>query len=278
MGRSNPNEGNSNFIERGMEYLFNRIDKILPKLKSAERLFFFFDYDGTLTPIVSHPEKANLSREQREILIAFKNNPKCLLAIVSGRSLKDIMSRVGLKGIYYVGNHGLEIFGPGGEINYLSQEEFIPELKKIQDRLKRKFKGTEGLFFEDKGCILAIHYRNADPEWVPSLLITLKQEVRGSSAPLCLSFGKMVFEIRPNINVNKGTAVLELLNQTPQARVLPLYMGDDQTDEDAFKIINRKGTTIFVGLSSNASAQYYVHDPFEVYQFLKIVQRELVLL
>ncbi len=99
MGRSNPNEGNSNFIERGMEYLFNRIDKILPKLKSAERLFFFFDYDGTLTPIVSHPEKANLSREQREILIAFKNNPKCLLAIVSGRSLKDIMSRVGLKGI-----------------------------------------------------------------------------------------------------------------------------------------------------------------------------------
>ncbi len=172
----------------------------------------------------------------------------------------------------------MEIFGPGGEIDCLSLEGFIPELKKIQDRLKRKFKGTEGLFFEDKGSVLAIHYRNADPEWVPSLLITLKQEVRDCSVPLCLSFGKMVFEIRPNINVNKGTAILELLNQTPQARVLPLYMGDDQTDEDAFKIINRKGTTIFVGLSSNASAQYYVHDPFEVYQFLKMVQRELVLL
>ncbi|MGQ9508576.1 MAG: trehalose-phosphatase [Thermodesulfobacteriota bacterium] len=261
-----------------MEYLFNRIGKVLTKLKFAERFFFFFDYDGTLTPIVSQPEKANLSREQRTLLKALKNNPKCLLAIVSGRSLKDIMNKVGLEGIYYVGNHGLEIFGPGGEVNYLSNGKFIQELKKIRYRLKRKFKGIEGLLFEDKGYILAIHYRNTDPEFVPSILITLKQEVRNSSTPLCLSFGKRVFEIRPNINVNKGTAVLELLNQIPQASIFPLYMGDDQTDEDAFKIINRRGTTIFVGFSSNASAQYYVHDHFEVYQFLKIVQRELFML
>ncbi len=261
-----------------MEYLFNQIGKILARLQSAERLFFFFDYDGTLTPIVSHPEKANLSREQKMLLTTFKNSPKCLLAIVSGRSLQDIKSRVGLEGIYYVGNHGLEIFGPGCDINHLSKEEFVPELKKIQDRLKDRFKGVEGLLFEDKGCILALHYRNVSPEWVSPILITLKQEVRDSSFPLCLSFGKMVFEIRPNIHVNKGTAVLELLNQIPQGKVFPIYVGDDQTDEDAFRVLHRKGITILVGVSSNSSAHYYVHDPFEVYQFLKKVQKEWILL
>lgn len=261
-----------------MKYLFNRIGKILTQLKSAGQLFFFFDYDGTLTPIVSHPEKAKLSRKLKLLLTEFRNNPKCLLAIVSGRSLQDIKDRVGLEGIYYVGNHGLEIFGPGYEVNHLSQEEFIPELKKIQDRLKSRFKGIKGLFFEDKGCILAIHYRNVKPEWVPSLLIAMKQEVKNSPLSLCLSFGKMVFEIRPEADVNKGAAVQELLNQIPKGKVFPLYIGDDQTDEDAFRIIDRRGITIFVGLSSNSSAHYYVHDPFEIYQFLKIIQRELVLI
>jgi len=106
-------------------------------------------------------------------------------------------------------------------------------------------------------------------------LMVLKKEIKESGIPLCLGYGKMVFEIRPQSTVNKGTAVLELLNQVDQDGVLPLYIGDDQTDEDAFKALKKIGMTIFVGLPSHSSAQYYVEDSSEVYQLLKIIKEEI---
>ena len=237
--------------------------------------FFFFDYDGTLTPIVSHPEKAILSEETKALLLALKKNPKSLLAIVSGRSLKDIRNLVGLKKIYYVGNHGLEIFTPKNGTKQLVPKEVFHELARIRNRLNSQMKDIEGVLIEDKGSILTIHYRNVDPKCVPPILMALKQEIKGSKIPLCLGYGKMVFEIRPESNVNKGTTVLELLNHVNQGGVLPLYIGDDQTDEDAFKALKKIGITIFVGLPSHSSAQYYVEDSSEVYQFLKIIKEEL---
>jgi trehalose-phosphatase len=103
------------------------------------------------------------------------------------------------------------------------------------------------------------------------MLMALKQEIKDSKLPLYLGYGKMVFEIRPESNVNKGTAVLELLNQVDRDGVLPLYIGDDQTDEDAFKVL-RKTITIFVGLPTHSLAQYYVNDPVEVHTFLDLIQ------
>ncbi len=257
-----------------MDYLFDRIGKILKRIRTAEGIFFFLDYDGTLTPIVSHPEEAILSKKTRALLLAFKRNPRFPLAIVSGRSLKDIRKFVGLKGIYYVGNHGLEIFAPKSGVRQLIPDEIVSELGRIRDQLNSQLKNVDGVLIEDKECILTIHYRNVDARWVPSILMMLKQEVRESITPLCLGFGKMVFEIRPKSNVNKGTAVLELLEEVKKDKFLPLYMGDDQTDEDAFRVLNRRGITIFVGLSGNSSAQYYVNDPLEVHHFLKIIINE----
>jgi len=257
-----------------VDYLFDRIEKILARLKRAKCIFFFLDYDGTLTPIVSRPEQAILSEETKALLLALKKNPRFLLAIVSGRSIKDIRNLVGLKKIYYVGNHGLEIFTPKNGTKQLVPKEVFHELARIRNRLNSQMKDIEGVLIEDKGSILTIHYRNVDPKCVPPILMALKQEIKGSKIPLCLGYGKMVFEIRPQSTANKGTAVLELLNQIDRDEILPLYIGDDQTDEDAFKVLKRRGITIFVGLSGNSSAQYYVNDPFEVYQFLKMVQEE----
>jgi trehalose-phosphatase len=257
-----------------VDYLFDRIEKILAQLKSAKSIFFFFDYDGTLTPIVSHPEQAILSEETKTLLLTLKKSPRFLLAIVSGRSLKDIRNLVGLKKIYYIGNHGLEIFTPQRGTKQIISKEVFLELARIRNRLNSQFNVVDGLIIEDKGCILTIHYRNVDLKHVPPILMALKKEIKGSRIPLCLGYGKMVFEIRPQSTANKGTAVLEVLNQIDRDGVLPLYIGDDQTDEDAFKILKRRGITIFVGLSGNSSAQYYVNDPFEVYQFLKMVQEE----
>ncbi len=254
-----------------MDYLFDRIEKILARLKTANRIFFFFDYDGTLTPIVSRPEKAVLSKETRALLLALKKSPKFLLAIVSGRSLKDIRELVGVKGVYYVGNHGLEVFAPKRGIKKLVPEKVVPELGRIRDRLNNQLKDVDGVLIEDKGWILAIHYRNVDPRQVPPIFMALKQEIKDSMVPLCLGHGKMVFEIRPQSTVNKGTAVIELLDQVNQDGLLPIYIGDDQTDEDAFKVLKKGGITIFVGFPSHSSAKYYVKGPSEVYQFLKII-------
>jgi alpha,alpha-trehalase len=258
-----------------VDYLFDRIEKILARLKRAKHIFFFLDYDGTLTPIVSRPEQAILPEETKALLLALKKNPKSLLAIVSGRSLKDIRNLVGLKKIYYVGNHGLEIFTPRKGTKQIMIEEIFQELSRIRNRLNSQMKDIEGVLIEDKRCILTVHYRNVDPKCVPPILMALKQEIKGSKIPLCLGYGKMVFEIRPQSTANKGTAVLELLNQVGQEGVLPLYIGDDQTDEDAFKVLKKIGMTIFVGLPGHSSALYYVEDSSEVYQFLKIIKEEL---
>ena len=258
-----------------MDYLFDRIEKILARLKRAKCIFFFLDYDGTLTPIVSSPEQAILSEETKALLLDLKKNPKFLLAIVSGRSLRDIRKLVSLKRIYYVGNHGLEIFTPKKGTKQLIPEEVFRELARIRNRLNSEMKDIEGILIEDKGSILTIHYRNVDPKCVPPILMALKQEIKGSKIPLGLGYGKMVFEIRPQSTANKGTAVLELLNQIDRDEILPLYIGDDQTDEDAFKALKKIGITIFVGLPSHSSAQYYVEDSSEVHQFLKITKEEL---
>jgi trehalose-phosphatase len=256
-----------------VDYLFDRIEKILARLKKAKCIFFFLDYDGTLTPIVSHPEQAILSEMTKTLLLALKKNPRFLLAIVSGRSLKDIRNLVGLKKIYYVGNHGLEIFTPRKGTKQIIPETVFLELSRIRNRLNRQTKDVDGIHIEDKGCILAIHYRNVDPRRVPPILMALKREIKDSGHPLCLGFGKMVFEIRPKSTGNKGAAVLELLNQINRGEVLPLYIGDDQTDEDAFKVLKR-GITIFVGLPTHSLAQYYVKDPVEVHTFLDLIQTE----
>jgi len=258
-----------------MHYLFDRIEKVLERLRVAKRIFLFLDYDGTLTPIVSQPEEAYLSGEMKRLLANLKRNPKILMAIVSGRSLRDIQSRIGLKGISYVGNHGLEVFIPKHGRKVLVSKKISQELVDMRDRLNNQLRDLKGVVLEDKGCVLALHYRNVDPICVPPILMGLKKEINRSMAPLALAFGKYVFEVRPKSSVNKGVAVLELLNHVEPGGVLPIYIGDDQTDEDAFRALRRKGVTILVGFPRPSSARYYVKDPSEVFQFLKIIQKEL---
>jgi trehalose-phosphatase len=137
-----------------VDYLFDRIGNILKRIRTAEGIFFLLDYDGTLTPIVSHPGEAILSKKTRALLLAFKKNPRFLLAIVSGRSLKDIRTLVGLKGIYYVGNHGLEISASKSRVRQLIPDKIVTELGGIRDRLNSQLKNVDGVLIEDKECIL----------------------------------------------------------------------------------------------------------------------------
>jgi len=258
-----------------VDHLFDRIKKIAERLRLAKRIFLFLDYDGTLTPIVSQPEKAYLSGKMKRLLVNLRRNPRIQMAVVSGRSLKDIRQRVGLKGITYIGTHGLEIFFPKRGRKVLVSKKIFRELGKMRDRLNSQLREVKGVVLEDKGCVLALHYRNANPIYVPPILMGLKKEIEHSRVPLTLEFGKYVFEIRPKSPVNKGMAILELLSQAGQERLLSVYIGDDQTDEDVFRILRGHGITVLVGLPRPSSVRYYVKDPSEVFQFLKIIQKEV---
>jgi trehalose-phosphatase len=260
-----------------MNFLFNHLREVLDRVRASKKIFFFLDYDGTLTDIVPHPDDACLSEEMKTTLTLLKRSPKVSLAMVSGRSLRDIRNRVGLKGIYYVGNHGMEIFDPQSGIRQLLPKSVIRGLEVISDRLNFEFKGIEGILVENKKYTLSIHYRNVDPRWTPSIQMRLHQEIRVSVIPLQLCRGKKVFEIRPKSEVDKGTAVLSLLGKEKNSGILPIYIGDDRTDEDAFRSLKRKGITVLVGRPHPVAslAQYSVGGPSEVHQFLQMIQDSL---
>jgi trehalose-phosphatase len=260
-----------------MNFLFDHLREILDRVGASKKIFFFLDYDGTLTDIVPHPDDARLSEEMKTTLTLLKRSPKVSLAIVSGRSLRDIRNRVGLKGIYYVGNHGMEVFEPQSGVRQLFPKRVARGLEVISDRLNFEFRGIEGIFVENKKWTLSIHYRNVDPRWAPSIQMKLHQEIKGSIIPLHLCRGKKVFEIRPQSEVDKGTAVLSLLGKEKKGGILPIYIGDDRTDEDAFRSLKRKGITVLVSRPRPvaSSAQYYARDPSEVHHFLERIRSSL---
>ena len=240
-------------------------------------IFLFLDFDGTLAFIAEIPDKAILSEEAKAVLGHLKNSPTCRLTIISGRSIQDIKQRIGLEGIIYAGNHGLEIQGPG--IEYSAQ--LMPRLKAVIEQIKCDLKtnlsGIDGVFLEDKGVCLGIHYRLVKK----TEILRLKQIVddvvgfflvRGK---IKIKKGKKVIEIMPPMEWDKGSAVLWLLEKELKSRtiseetILPIYIGDDSTDEDAFKALKEKGISIAVGKFKNTFARYSLKNTAEVVEFLK---------
>jgi trehalose-phosphatase len=248
--------------------LFLDWKEIEDQILDASSLFLFLDYDGTLTPIVSTPDLALCPAGVKTVLERLRDIPNVFLAVISGRSLGDIESKVGVPGIIYVGNHGLDIQNPAGiHIKKLSpsrQEEF----SQIGQRLEAALAPVSGILFENKGSILAVHYRNVEPEKIGWIQGILRETVGKWKSRWELLQGKMVMEIRPRLDFNKGKAVQEILKRSPRD-ILPIYLGDDQTDEYAFRAIKGKGISVFVGSSESPSeAEYFLANPAEVETFL----------
>ena len=257
-----------------MKYIFEDRNKLKSTL-FGKIIVLFLDYDGTLTPIVETPDKAVLSLENKNLLKKLIRNPKCKLAIISGRALKDLKKMVNIANIVYVGNHGLEIEGPMIKFESPVSLRYKRILEHIKDDLQRKLSAIKGAFVEDKGLSLSIHYRLADRDQVPkiktilheaTILYTVRDKIK-------ISMGKEVFEIRPALGWDKGKVVLWLLARWQFALldkdILPIYLGDDVTDEDAFGVLRNKGITIFVGEPKKSKAQYYLKNTQEVKYFLK---------
>jgi trehalose-phosphatase len=255
--------------ERTLKYLFKDWKNTQARIHQAQNLFLFLDYDGTLTPIVSRPELALCPPEVKRHLEKLRDLPGVYLAIISGRSLEDVREKVGVSGIVYVGNHGLEIENPVGRHKKILASARERELKRITQNLQSTLKEISGILFEEKGPILSVHYRNVPQKVFTEVPQAVEAELQHWKDHWKIASGKMVLEIRPKADFHKGKALREILKTLPSLGLLPIYLGDDQTDEDAFRVVKGRGISIFIGPSRGPSeADFFLHDTDEVQEFL----------
>ena len=253
-----------------MKHLLEDWKNVQERIQQAQILCLFLDYDGTLTPIVSRPELALCPQEVRLLLEKLRDLPNVYPAIISGRFLEDIREKVGVSGITYVGNHGLSIQNPVGVHKKKLSATRRKEFDILSLALKESLGQIPGILFEDKGLILAVHYRNVAKEYFARIHNTLEETLKKWKERWKIAHGKMVYEVRPNVDFNKGKAVRDILISFPSFGLLSIYLGDDLTDEDAFRALKGRGITVFVGPGwLNSEAGYYLKDPGEVQEFLR---------
>jgi len=238
-------------------------------LRSGHTLLFL-DYDGTLTPIAPSPEQATLPSSTRSVLQRLSRNPRVTVALVSGRPLANLRQLVRVRNLSYVGNHGLEMSHRGRRRSVSVPECSREALSCIRPRLAGLVEDVPGARLEDKGLSLAVHYRLARTGQVARLKAGLGRVVRPfiRSSVLSVVNGKKVIEVRPCLNWTKGHATLWLVKHARHPSPLPIYIGDDRTDEDAFDML-REGITIRVGKHRRSKAQYYVRNVREVLRLLE---------
>jgi trehalose-phosphatase len=252
-----------------VEHLFKDWKNVQERIQQAPILFLFLDYDGTLTPIVSRPDLALCPQEVRLLLEKLRDLPNVYPVIISGRFLEDIRERVGVSGITYVGNHGLSIQNPVGIHKKKLSATRRKEFNMLAQALKESLGQIPGILFEDKGLILAVHYRNVRQEYFTRIHDTIEETLEKWKERWKVAYGKMVYEVRPNVYFNKGKAVQDILKSYPPLGLLSIYLGDDLTDEEAFRALKGRGITVFVGPGwLNSEAEYYLKDSDEVQEFL----------
>lgn len=191
------------------------MDLLAPLREAPEETALFFDVDGTLAPIAPRPELARVPTETR-VELARLAGSYLLVACISGRPGEEAAALVGLDGIRYVGNHGLELDERAGEL--------AAQIAAFRDSVAFRV--------EDKGLSLSYHYRGAEDD--DAARVELEQvAARAREAGLDPRWGRKVLEVRPSVAADKGTAVRTLLASASVRR--GLYAGDDTTDLDAFQ-------------------------------------------
>eukprot|EP00951_Prasinocladus_malaysianus_P010771 scaffold79389_cov32-Prasinocladus_malaysianus.AAC.2 len=252
---------------------------------------------GTLAPIVKNPDEAFMSEQMR---LAVRDVAKMYpTAIISGRGREKVESFVQLQELYYAGSHGLDIVGPklltriclqeeNGGMSFQPAAKFGPIMTEVFGQLSEGVANIPGATVEDNKFCVSVHFRNCDPADHPQVekivQDTLARHVglkmsRGRKLLPAACWALQVFEVKPMVDWDKGKALqhlLEALELHKSADVMPLYIGDDRTDEDAFKVLKAVGTGCGILVSTKpkpTAAYYHLSDPAEVGTFLsKLVE------
>lgn len=243
----------------------------LPRQLDEKRPALFLDYDGTLTPIVERPEDARLTEPMRRVL---REAATCMpVALVSGRDLADLRALVGLPDLLYAGSHGFEIEGPGLHLELPEGIDALDDLDQATERLRRQLVGIQGHRLERKRFAVAVHDRQVAEADQPALRVAVER-VQAKLPRLRLTGGKHVHELRPDIDWDKGRAIRWLLTELElnEPDVLPIYIGDDETDEDAFSALQGLGLGLLVAEQPQPSvADFRLRDPNQVWALLQLL-------
>ena len=267
-----------------------RIDRLPHALRDGEQLerrlagrrpAVFLDYDGTLTPIVERPEDALISESMRQAVRGLAQ--RCPVCVVSGRDRRVVQELMRVDDLIVAGSHGFDIWSPDeGTLEHEAGGGFEPLIERVTARVQEEAGPIEGSLVEPKKASVALHYRlvaEADRPRIKAIVDRLLSEYADE---LKVTPGKMVFELQPRLDWDKGKAVLYLLEALALDRddVVPLYLGDDITDEDAFAALAGRGIGIFVGSADDpevagrsTSAEFVLDSTQEVERFLDTLAR-----
>jgi len=256
-------------IRESLPSAFEALERLRRTLAN-EHLFLFFDYDGTLTPIVERPEAAVLSAAMRTRIDGLAG--RCFVSVISGRGLADLEERVGVEGIAYAGSHGFELVEPDGrKLENPEAQAALPALDAAEAELRRNVSSIDGAQLERKRFGLAVHYRRVAAASVPEMDRAVKRVLEASDGQLALKSGKKVWEFVPALDWDKGKALAWILEKSGgnTRSALPVYFGDDVTDEDAFRAVAEHGIGIAVGEGpEETAASHRLEDVEAVGRFL----------
>jgi len=255
-------------------FLFDHVDDLGPRLRAAGSLALFLDFDGTLVAFRDDPGRATLSPSLRRLLLDISADENRIVAIVSGRERADLQARVGLPGLIYAGNHGLEISGPGFIFIEPTAVGYRECLQKLAETLVPRLEDIGGAWVEDKGLTVSVHWRQAPAERAEEIRRIVHGALENTSHPFVLTTGDKVYDIRPRVYWHKGSAVHWIRERLGMQEALTLYVGDDATDEDAFAALP-DGITIKVGEATETAAVYHLRDPVDVERFLEWLANNL---
>ncbi|MCU1625544.1 MAG: otsB [Pseudonocardia sp.] len=249
---------------------------------AGRRPAVFLDYDGVLTPIVDRPEDALISDSMRETVQALAK--RCPVCVVSGRDRPVVQELMGVDDLVVAGSHGFDIWSPTeGTIQHDAASGFEDVVAEAADRLRAEVGSIPGVVVEPKKASVAVHFRLVDPAQHKRISDTVDAMLAEQPDRLKVTPGKMVYELQPKIDWNKGRAVLYLLQTLglDTDDVVPIYLGDDITDEDAFRALaGGRGIGIIVGHADDpevadraTAADFVLPSPAEVEQLLSTLAR-----
>lgn len=256
-----------------------QIESWRSKWVQSGHLLVALDFDGTIAPLVKRPQDAYMLGSARLAIEALLKRSDVDVAIVSGRALDDLRERSAISGVYYSGNHGLQIDGPGVHETRPAALPLVPRMREIRLQLERGLRNIPGVYLEDKQLTLSVHSRMVDDETVRQRIHDIvAAAVAEAGNGLRLTYGKRVVEVRPDIDWHKGDALLFLIDAIARARgsaLFALYVGDDSTDEDAFAVLRERGVGVLVAqaLPAETAASAWAASPEEVVVVLEALAR-----
>lgn len=253
--------------------LWTHIDQISTKLRNRRTKLLMLDFDGTISPIVKNPKKASLPGKIRKILLSLSKKEGTFIAVISGRELENLQEKVGIDGLIYGGNHGIEgvIFGK----NYLYQidPDFFKKIKDVEEKINMQLRDYKEAVLVNKKYSLTLNYENIPKEFLPEVKVVFNKIIKPyiKNRSIKIIPGKNIFDIMPDIQWNKGLFARMLLKQVSSlTKTTPavLFIGDDITDEYAFTSLDKE-ITVRVGNEKSTKAKYTLENIEDVFKFLR---------